>query len=499
MASPRAIRGLGALLLVSTLGCDRMAGESRKPEIRIATVAEEPDGPDLLTSASALERQATGLGLLGFDAQGQIAPALARSWNVSGDGLQYVFRLRPDTRWSDGKPLAAGDAARVLRSALRARAKNPLRPLLLQVDEVGAPAPSVIEIQLPRPAPALLTLLAHPAMTLKDVKRFATGPFRRASAQTSGSVLLETAAKSDVAIGKARITPLLRSVALARFRSGDLDVVTGARLPGLIAAREIGARSGSLRVEQALGYHYLEFGTAAGVLENVQLRAALSLALDRATIARSLFATPAFREQTALIPARAASPGGALTPAWTQQPLDTRRSAASMLGAEAGVSAATPVTLTIEMPEGDEFEAILSALATSWEPLGILVRARVRPAAEHAAFLAKRDFQLALAERVAPAPSASWFLDPLRCDRIEAWRCSAEADGALDLAQQSSRPADRAEAERLLLARVPIIPLFTSIRWSLVSPRWTGWYENDEGAHPVAALALADGSKRARK
>ena len=36
-------------------------------------------------------------------------PGVARSWEISEDGLRYVFRLRPEARWSNGRPVTAHD------------------------------------------------------------------------------------------------------------------------------------------------------------------------------------------------------------------------------------------------------------------------------------------------------------------------------------------------------------------------------------------------------
>src|SRR5216117_4023450 len=38
-----------------------------------------------------------------------IVPALAERWEISDDGLRYVFHLREGLRWSDGEPLTAHD------------------------------------------------------------------------------------------------------------------------------------------------------------------------------------------------------------------------------------------------------------------------------------------------------------------------------------------------------------------------------------------------------
>lgn len=49
-------------------------------------------------------------GLVTLDGEsGEIIPALAESWDVSEDGLTYIFTLKEGLRWSDGEPLTADD------------------------------------------------------------------------------------------------------------------------------------------------------------------------------------------------------------------------------------------------------------------------------------------------------------------------------------------------------------------------------------------------------
>ena len=48
-------------------------------------------------------------GLVSKDKDGKIIPAAANSWSISGDGLIYTFNLKKDAYWSDGKPVSAKD------------------------------------------------------------------------------------------------------------------------------------------------------------------------------------------------------------------------------------------------------------------------------------------------------------------------------------------------------------------------------------------------------
>ncbi|MBI3805892.1 MAG: peptide ABC transporter substrate-binding protein [Nitrospirae bacterium] len=48
-------------------------------------------------------------GLAEYDPQLRPRPAIAQSWEVSPDGLRYLFHLREDVFWTDGKRVTAGD------------------------------------------------------------------------------------------------------------------------------------------------------------------------------------------------------------------------------------------------------------------------------------------------------------------------------------------------------------------------------------------------------
>lgn len=66
----------------------------------------------LLSAYNEVDRDLCALvfdGLTRFGTHGEVEPALARSWDVSPDGLSYVFHLRSGVRWHDGDPFDADD------------------------------------------------------------------------------------------------------------------------------------------------------------------------------------------------------------------------------------------------------------------------------------------------------------------------------------------------------------------------------------------------------
>ena len=76
-----------------------------------------------LTMPEAILLQNVAQGLVSFDANGNIVGGLAERWNVSDDGLSYIFRIA-STNWPDGKKVTAEQVAKILKRQIGARSKN---------------------------------------------------------------------------------------------------------------------------------------------------------------------------------------------------------------------------------------------------------------------------------------------------------------------------------------------------------------------------------------
>jgi peptide/nickel transport system substrate-binding protein len=75
-------------------------------------VTEEPDTLDIYKSAFAVASLVTsnmGASLVAKNSEGQMVPYLAKSWEISEDGLTYTFHLRDDVKFSNGDPFTAND------------------------------------------------------------------------------------------------------------------------------------------------------------------------------------------------------------------------------------------------------------------------------------------------------------------------------------------------------------------------------------------------------
>jgi oligopeptide transport system substrate-binding protein len=154
---------LGAAALAQS-GC-----RQAEPEAVAVTVISEgrPGLADPSERALNPAEQVTMLtaaqGLVRFDSRGEIVPGLAERWNVSDDGLSYIFRLGSG-EWPDGRKIVGRDVVRYLKRQIRRGSSNPLADSLGAVEDVVAMTDRVIEIRLTAPRPNLLQLIAQPEL-----------------------------------------------------------------------------------------------------------------------------------------------------------------------------------------------------------------------------------------------------------------------------------------------------------------------------------------------
>ena len=125
------MRPLLTLLLVPAL---LLAPQACRPQpegpLKAVVIGGEPKlrdpalGP--LPHSDAVLLQNVAQGLVRFDASGNIVGGLAERWNVSDDGLSYIFRIA-SKNWPDGTKITAQQVARLLKRQLADRSRNPLK------------------------------------------------------------------------------------------------------------------------------------------------------------------------------------------------------------------------------------------------------------------------------------------------------------------------------------------------------------------------------------
>ena len=145
--------------------------------------------------------------LLGGENWGdQIEPALAESWDVSEDGLEYTFHLRQGVKWHDGVEFTANDVLFTYNAVLQEDNAIDWRSNLIQNGtpfEFEVVDDYTFKVILSQPDATVLTALAIPIVPAHafestsmldapyNTAPIATGPFKFAEWNTGANVVLE--------------------------------------------------------------------------------------------------------------------------------------------------------------------------------------------------------------------------------------------------------------------------------------------------------------------
>ena len=473
-------------------------GACRKTETEPMQVAVIGAGPMTLGEAVAVpasEAQANlrlnlAQGLVRFNGGGEVEPGLAERWNVSDDGLSYIFRLAAG-EWPDGRKLLARDVARILKRQVEASRANATRDALGAVTDVVAMTDRVIEIQLAAPRPTLLELLAQPDMALIR-EGVGSGPFavrpRDELKATDDPAIWRLTRQVRGVDGEANVRDEVRlralpvASAIAGFRGGSLDLVLGGTLDDLPLVTRLKLPRGALRFDPANGLFGLVPGRVDGPLAIPDVRRLLSQAIDRNALVAAL-GVPGLGPRATTLQAGLEGLADPVQPPWLAQPLAERRPAL-IAEAQRLFGAAPRPHVAVALPAGRGGELLYKRLFADWGALGIVVD-RASPGA-------KAD--LTFIDAVAPSASPAWFLRHFRCSQTPI--CVVEAGPLLDAARTAPDAAQRGaligQAAALIDEATLFIALAAPVRWSLVGDRATGYQDNRFARHPLADIMRRD-------
>jgi dipeptide transport system substrate-binding protein len=256
----------------------------------------------------------------------EIVPGLAESWTISEDGLVYVFRLRDDVRFHESaafKPTRALEADDVLFSLLRQwREDHPyhrvsgagydyfkdlgMPGLLAAVERVDA---RTVRFRLTRPNAPFLASLAMPFNVIHsaeyaeamlragtpdrvDSDPIGTGPFAFGGFQKDVAVRFRAFAEHWA--GRPPLDGLVFSITpnpavrLTKLRAGECHVMA---FPNPAEVGRIAADP-NLRLlqQEGLNIGYLALNVTAKPFDDVRVRRAINLAVDKASIVEAVYA-----------------------------------------------------------------------------------------------------------------------------------------------------------------------------------------------------------------
>jgi oligopeptide transport system substrate-binding protein len=510
------LRAIAILLFLLIAGCGAQEANPLPSDtlIRLADDEIKSLDPHSVSDLASLRVASDQFeGLTRYAADGEIEPGLAASWSASDDGLVWAFTLRDGLTFSDGTPIAASLFPAIFERLRDPATAAPTASLFDAIETIEATEPDRVTIILAYPYPALLELLAHPAMAALPLHRITeagedwtgerplvtSGPYRLTDWTLNDRALLERNPRwHEGAAPIARIAwrPVDDSLTAMRiFLAGGADIAgefPSTRLESL--------RTNSPEATRVAGYrgaYYFAFNTRQPPFDDVRVRRAMSLAVDRRWISEELLAIgtePAW----GIIP-----PGlSGLDPIMPDSEGMTRSARldeARRLLSEAGYGPDSPLSFDIRFNSATEHRRISVALAAMWEPLGVEARLFNSEATLHFAALRRGDFTLARSGWIGDISAPENFLAVHRTDAGAinySGYANAEYDAALDTALAEPDPAARARlmraAEAILVRDVPVLPIYYYVSRSLVGPRVSGWIDNPANVHPSRTLLLTE-------
>jgi len=525
---------LAAAILAA--GCARretpVAAGDREQVLHLGNLSEPKDlDPHQVTGVTEFNILAALLeGLVAEDpADLHPVPGAAERWSVSADGRAYTFFLRADGRWSNGDPVTAADFVFSFRRILSPRLGSPYAYMLYgltnarayhrgELDDfarVGAEAldERTLRLTLEAPIPYFLPLLTHPSwFPVHPPTILAAGPIDAVGAKWTapgrfvgnGPFVLSawepgsriTVVKSPTYWDRAAVRlnaihfyPIGdHQIEENAFRAGQLHVTGTVPIDRLDYYRR--AAPELLRLAPYLGTYYYLLNVNRPPLNDVRVRRALALAIDREQLVRRV--TRAGED-----PAWNFTPpgaGGYAARARLQGDLPTAR----RLLAEAGFTDGRGfprLQLLYNTSEGHE--RIAQAVQQMWKThLGVDIELVNMEWKVYLAQTQEGKYDLARAGWIADYADPATFLNlwVTGGGNNRAGWSNPEYDRLIAAADRTADPAARFElfqqAEEILMAEAPIIPIYFYRSKSLVRPSVQGWLPNPLDHHPYKQVYL---------
>lgn len=512
-------------------GSDTAAAGSSDMNVMLETPVESLD-PQQATDGTSFEVIADYTdGLMQMDADGQAVPAIAESYDLSDDGLTYTFHLRSDAKWSNGTPVIAADFVFAWQRAVDpavaseyaymlsdiGQIKNAAEIIAGDMDksELGVTAvdDTTLQVELNVPVSYFLSLMYFPTFYPVNEEffnscgdTFATSPETTLS---NGAFILDSYEPAATAFhltknadyydaGRVQLSGLNYQViqdsqqALMSYQTGALDttLVNGEQVDQVKDDPEF----------KTVGAGYLWYVSpnmdAVPELANLNVRLALTMAIDRDAITGDVLKDGSAPTYTAVPPEFAAGPDGSDFSADQTKFADVCTYDATAAAdywtkglEELGI---TELSLDMVVDADDAPQKVAQVLKEQWETTlpGITVNLVVEPKKQRVQDMQDGNYQLGLT-RWGPD-----YADPMtylgmwvsgNSNNYGLWS-NADYDAIIDECTTGDLCTDAEgrwkrlyDAEQIVMDEAVIFPLYTQCNAEMLSSKVTG-----VEYHPVA-------------
>lgn len=337
-------------------------------------------------------------GLTSTDADGKTIAGMATDW-ASDDNKVWTFKLR-DANWSNGDPVTAHDFVYSMRRVVDPKTASPYSSYLVDAKVVGADKivegaagidtlgvkaldDKTLQITLSDTVPYFPDMMIHTSVKpvhQKTVEEFGdkwtdptnivvNGPYKVSKWQINDEIVLtrnpEYYADANTTLDTITMLPIPSSVTdVARYQAGEVDV-TYNEIPTEQFTSLKEQHGDELKISPLLCTYYYEFNTVKPPFDDVKVRQALALALDRDTIVDKVMS----QGQTAAYQLTPPATNGDVknTPEWSTWSQEKRIAEAKKLLNEAGYNESNPLTFELLYNTNDNHKKVAVAAASLWK------------------------------------------------------------------------------------------------------------------------------------
>jgi oligopeptide transport system substrate-binding protein len=463
-------------------------------------------------------------GLVRLDQNLTIVPDIAESWEPSPDGKTYTFHLRPGVKFHNGREVKAADfkyswerACDPATGSLTAAtylgdivgAKEMLAGKVEEISGVEVIDDYTLRVTIDAPKAYFLSKLAYPTAFVVDKANVesgknwwrepnGTGPFKLKEWEPGQSLILE---RSQIYYGELAkleqvVFQFLAFPPMALYEIGWIDVtpVSTSYIDQVID--ETNPLHKELAVTPELSLYYIGFNTAKPPFDDVNIRRAFCLAVDKEHITKVIL-RDMLNDADGILPP--GMPGYNETLKGLEYDVEKAKEliAASKYG---DVSNLPPITLTVE-GYGNSIPNYLGAIIQEWQQnLGVEISVRQLEPEKFLYNLKQEKDEMFVLGWVADYPDPHNFLDILfhtgSGNNIFEYS-NPSLDALLDQAaieqDRTVRLAMYQQAEQLVVDDAPCFPLWHDTNYILVEPYVKGYELNPLGVPDLSKVYIDKG------
>ncbi|MFM2483547.1 ABC transporter substrate-binding protein [Celerinatantimonas yamalensis] len=451
-------------------------------------------------------------GLVNLDANGKVTPGVATSWENKGN-KEFIFHLRHDAKWSNGKSVTAQDFVYAWRRLVTPKLASPYAYYLQltgidNVDAIvnGKKAPDTLgvkaidrytlKVTLAKQVPYFVKMMActavfpvYPPAVEKwgdqwtQPKHMVSNGAYKLSKWVVNSQIVMTRDpdywnNSKTVISKVTMLPIADSVAaMNRYFAGEIDI---SKFPVEQYKHLKKDDPNQLRITGALGSYYYSFNMKKAPFNDIRVRKALSYAIDRNIITKDILAQGQLPAYT-LTPA---SVDGFTppTPAYATWSQAKRLKVARQLMSEAGYGQqGKHLNVTILYNTNNINKKLALAIGQMWKQLGVNVHLENQEWKSYLQTLQQQKFDVARTDWYGDYNEPSTFLSLLTTNNVQNNpkyanpKYDALINTAMHTASVKKRAEDYRQAELLLAKDMPIAPIYQFVNARLVRPTVGGY------------------------